>query len=72
MKKIVLSEYINGNKTEFTRIRLRMDRGDRPIRRVRDAEEKAVLSKLDRARWGKWIKEGRIEVLGERKFRIKL
>lgn len=72
MKKVVLDEYIKENKAEFTRIRLRMDRGERPVRRVRDAEEKAVLSKLDRARWGKWIKEGRIEVLGDRKFRIKL
>ncbi|MEK6726678.1 MAG: hypothetical protein AABY54_09055 [Deltaproteobacteria bacterium] len=72
MKKVVLDEYIRENKAGFTRIRLGMDRGDRPVRRIRDAEEKAVLSKLDRARWGKWIQEGRIEVVGERKFRVKL
>jgi hypothetical protein len=72
MKRVVLDEYIKENKAEFTRIRLRMDRGERPVRRIRDAEEKAVLSRLDRARWERWIKEGRIEALGERRFRVKL
>ena len=72
MKKVVLDEYIRENKAGFTSIRLGMDRGHPPVRRIRDAEEKAVLSKLDRARWGKWIQEGRIEVVGERKFRVKL
>lgn len=72
MAKIVLDRYIKENKAPFTRIRLRIDKGKKPLSRKRSAEEKAILLELDRARWARWVEEGRIEFLGQRKFRVRL
>lgn len=72
MKKVVLNEYIKGNKAEFTKIRLRMGKTRSPLKRERDKDEKAILLKLDKARWERWIEDGKIQILGDRKFRFRL
>lgn len=72
MTKIVLDRYIQENQAQFTKTRLRMERKWGPACRRRAAEEKAILLKLDRARWGQWIEDGRMQIVGQRKFRVKL
>lgn len=72
MKRIILNQYINTKKTEFKKILLRMDRGRSPIRRLRAETEKAIILKMDRLRWDKWIKEEKIKILGERRYKIRL
>ena len=72
MKRLILDEYIQENKARFTRARLRMNEGNKPVRRKRSAVEKAILLKLDRARWKQWLADGRIEIVGVRKYRLRL
>lgn len=72
MTKIILDQYIRENKSQFTKTRLGMAREKGPARSKRAAEEKAILLKLDRARWVQWIEDGRMQIVGPRRFRVKL
>lgn len=72
MTRIVLEEYIRKNSGEFARTRLRMERERKALRRRRSPEEKAIFLKLDRTRWQRWLEEGRVEIVGPRKFRLRV
>jgi len=54
----------------YLRYRLGWRRGAR--NRARDEEEERVLIMLDFARMKRMIKEGKFEVLGERRYRLRL
>jgi hypothetical protein len=72
MRKYVLDDYIKANKADFTRSRLRADRKRTPCSRPRDAEELDIMIELDRERWNRWIADGRLVVLGNRRYRLSL
>ena len=72
MRKINLEEYDRANRAAFTRQRLCREPGKSPLRRERDAEELAVLLKLDAARWERCLKDGTLEKTAPRKYRLKL
>lgn len=43
-----------------------------PRRRPRNPIERELLFQLDKARWDKWIKEGKIEFVNNRHWKIKI
>ncbi|WP_305045218.1 hypothetical protein [Geoalkalibacter sp.] len=70
MKRIILEDYLRDNRAPFARARLSRDAGRRAMTRPRSAEERELLLRLDRARLRRWLREGRLEILGPRKFRL--
>ncbi len=72
MRRINYNDYLRENKAKYTitRLRLKGRRGAR--RRRRDEKEREILLKMDRARRERWIKEGRLEILGPRRYRLNL
>lgn len=71
-KEIDFSKYVRENQTKFRRIILKNNKRRLPRRRPRNPKEREILLKLDKARWEKWIKEGKIKEIGEREWEIKL
>ncbi|KIH75398.1 hypothetical protein SAMN05660860_02670 [Geoalkalibacter ferrihydriticus] len=71
MKRINFDDYVRENRGSFTRTRLARDRGRQPMARPRSREECAILLRLDRARRRQWLEQGKLEILGPRKFRLK-
>ncbi|MDO3377754.1 hypothetical protein [Geoalkalibacter halelectricus] len=70
MKRINFNDYVHENQSAFTRARLTRDCGRQPMARPRSREECAILLRLDRARRRQWLEQGKLEVLGPRKFRL--
>ena len=70
MRRISYDDYLRKNKARYTitRLRLKGRRGAR--RRRRDEKEREILLKMDRARGEHWIKEGKLEILGPRRYRL--
>ena len=65
-------EYVRRNREKFTRIRLRLRPTRLPRRRPRDPEEERVLIKLAKAKRERWLREGKLQILGERHYRLRL
>ncbi|MFQ6014927.1 MAG: hypothetical protein ACE5NP_05750 [Anaerolineae bacterium] len=57
-------------KAEFTRRRLRAGWRRLPRRRPRDPEEERILLKISLHRKEAWLKSGRLEILGPRRYRL--
>ena len=71
MRKYEFEEYIK-NRPKFTRIRLKLKRSQRGFRRYpRKKNEERVLIGLARARWKRWLEEGKIKKLEERRYTVK-
>ena len=70
MKRVILDDYLRENRGAYTRMRLNLEHGGKPLRRSRSVEEREILLRLDLARRERWLKEGRLEVLGPRRFRL--
>ncbi len=71
MRKYKFEEYIK-NRPKFTRIRLKLKGSQRAFRKYpRDRDEERALIQLARARWERWLEEGKIKKLKERKYTIK-
>ncbi len=43
-----------------------------PKRRKRDPIEREILFQLDKTRWEKWLKSGKIKFVSDRHWKIKL
>lgn len=71
MRKIKFNDYIK-KRSEFGEIRARLDLKREPSFRVRDEKEHYFLLQLDKARWEKWQKEGKLQIIGSRKYRLDL
>jgi hypothetical protein len=73
--KVRLEEHLK-NRPEYARIRLRAmqdnTREQRASGRTRSKTEEDILLKLDSLRWKRWVVEGKIEITGEREFRVRL
>ncbi len=72
MRRVNLNRYVKEKKGEFRKRLLRMNKGRLPLRRQRSDTERTILMRLDRLRWEEWMRNGRIKVLGPRRYRIKL
>jgi hypothetical protein len=71
MREYRFEEYIK-NRPKFTRIRLKFKGLQRAFRKYpRKGDEKRVLIQLGRARWKRWLEEGKIKKLKERKYMMK-
>ena len=71
MRKYKFEEYIK-NRAKFTRIRLKLKGSQRPLRKYpRKRNEERVLIHLAGARWKRWLEEGKIKKLGERRYTLK-
>jgi len=71
MRKYKFEEYIK-NRPKFTRIRLKLKRSQRSFRKYpRKRDEERVLIELARARWKRWLEEGKIKKLEERRYTVK-
>jgi len=65
-------EYRKRRKSEFMLKRLRAGWRRGPRQRPRDPEEELLLLKMALCRRRAWIDEGRLEVLGPRRYRLNL
>lgn len=71
MREYRFEEYIK-NRPKFTRIRLKLKGLQRALRKYpRKRDEERVLIQLARARWKRWLEEGKIKKLKERKYMVK-
>ena len=71
MREYRFEEYIK-NRPEFTRIRLKLRGSQRTFRKYpRKGDEKRVFIQLGRARWKRWLEEGKIRKLEGRKYMVK-
>jgi len=71
MRKYNFEEYIK-NRPKFTRIRLKLKESQRSFRKYpRKRDEERVLIGLARARWKRWLEEGKIKKLEERRYTVK-
>jgi len=67
MRTIDFNEY-NAGRQKFIKQRAALDLRRGPSRRWRDAQERALLLRLDRARWQKWLATGRLKKIGNRLY----
>ena len=58
-------------RSEFTLKRLRAGWRRMPRRQPRDPEEERVLLKMALERKRRWLKTGKLEVLGPREYRLR-
>jgi len=71
MRKYKFEEYIK-NRPKFTRIRSKFKGSQRSFRKYpRDRDEERVLIQLARARWKRWLEEGKIKKPKERRYTVK-
>jgi hypothetical protein len=63
-------DFIREKKARYRALFPRLERKRFPKRRPRDKKERGILLELDRARRERWIKEGRLEVLGPHHYRL--
>ena len=71
MRKYKFEEYIK-NRPKFTRIRLKLKGSQRGFRKYpRKRDEERVLIQLAWARWKRWLEEGKIKKLKERRYTVK-
>lgn len=69
MRRIKYADYMT-KRASFATVRAKIDIGKRASSRVRDGEERRLLLELDRARLARWKKEGKLQVLGIRRYRF--
>jgi len=69
MRKIKFDEYMK-KRVWFAETRARLGLKREPSSRLRDEKERELLIELDRARLEKWKKEGKLELIGPRKYRF--
>lgn len=72
MRTVRLEDYIAENRGRFARVRLQLDSGRKPSCRERNPRERELLLRLDRARRERWIAEGKLVVLGPRRYILRL
>ncbi|MFQ6067561.1 MAG: hypothetical protein ACE5K3_09835 [bacterium] len=71
MRKYNFEEYIK-NRPKFTRVRLKLKGSEHLSRKYpRKRDEERVLTQLARARWKRWLEEGKIKKLEERRYIVK-
>jgi len=71
MRKYEFEEYIK-KRPKFTRIRLKLKGLQRAFRKYpRKADEEIVLIQLAQARWKRWLEEGKIKKVKERRYTVK-
>lgn len=71
MRKFNFEDHIK-RKEEFTIFRLQRGRKKLPRRKEKKYEELQVITELIKERMNKMLKEGTLEKIGERKWRLKL
>ncbi len=69
MRIIKFDEY-SKKRAQFAETRARLGLKREPSSRQRDEQERELLIDFDRARLEKWKKEGKLEVIGPRKYRF--
>lgn len=72
MKKIAFDRYQQENYARFVRLALnsRPTRRKMVRRKPRDPEEEKILTEMVKEQWRRWQKEGKLRILGSRKFRL--
>ena len=72
MRKLNFNEYYRKNLANFAKMRVLLisSKGRRIGRKPRDREEQELLFLLTEARWERWQREGKLEILGPRKYRL--
>jgi len=72
MRKVKYDDFIREKMAKYRALFLQLERKRVPKRRLRDEKEREILLKMDRARRDRWIKEGKLEILGPRRYHFKL
>jgi len=67
MRTVDFNEY-NAKRQKFVKQRAALELRRGPARRQRDPLERALLLRLDRARWQKWLATGRLKKAGRRLY----
>ncbi|AEM77744.1 hypothetical protein [Thermoanaerobacter wiegelii] len=70
MRKVNFYEYINKTKSEKELIYKNIPNEKTIRKRLRDSSEEEILLKLDKMRFERLIKEGVIEIIGPRRYKI--
>ena len=70
MKRVKYDDFIREKKARYQALFFQLERKRAPRRRPRDEKEREILLNMDRARRERWIKEGRLEILGPRRYRL--
>ncbi len=72
MKKVNFNDYYQKNLARFAKVRVLLisSKGRRIGRKPRDREEQQALFLLTKARWERWQREGKVEILAPRKYRL--
>ncbi len=68
--QVDLAAYLEANGARVASLRLRAGGRRLPRTRPRSPEEAAILLRLDRVRWRRWLETGRIQWVGPRHFRL--
>ncbi|HAW60331.1 MAG TPA: hypothetical protein DCW86_02515 [Actinobacteria bacterium] len=69
MRRIKYADYMS-KRASFATLRAKLDMKKKSSSRVRDEEERRLLLELDKARLERWKKEGKLQVLGIRRYRF--
>jgi hypothetical protein len=74
MKRINFDEYVKqySDKYFVQMIKMRKSAGKTVRRKPRDVDEKEILTLLLRSKWTRWIKEGKIQQTGERRYKVQI
>jgi len=67
MKTVNFTEYQKKRQT-FIKQRVKLNLKRVAARRVRDPEERELLIKLDKYRWQKWIRTGKLKKIADRTY----
>ncbi|MCK4244724.1 MAG: hypothetical protein KAX20_03770 [Candidatus Omnitrophica bacterium] len=72
MIRLNFNNYYRKNLAKFAKMRVLLisSKGRRIGRKPRDREEQQALFLLTKARWERWQKEGKLEILAPRKYRL--
>ena len=71
MRKIDWEDYKNIRKT-YIRNKARLGTEKVSSSRLRDPKEREILSRLDRNRWQKWLKNGTLIKTDARKYKLSI
>ncbi|MFH0795940.1 MAG: hypothetical protein V2A65_02665 [Candidatus Omnitrophota bacterium] len=74
MRRIDFDNYYRKNLAKFAEIRLRLTSSEKKQRKIggrpRKRKDQEVLFLMTKVRWERWQREGKIEILGPRQYRL--
>jgi len=72
LRKINFDEFMEEKKRKFSTVKAILGRRKLPRRKKRDCEERELLMIMDRNRFRRWLREGKLKMLSLRHFLLEL